>query len=73
MSTVVEIEDALRKLPFQDARTVAAWLDEYLEEQWDQQIEADIAAGKLDRLAAQAMAHYRAGRVKPLDEVLDHP
>jgi hypothetical protein len=72
MSTVAEIENALRELPVTDARVVASWLQEYLEEQWDRQIEADSAAGKLDHLAEQALAHYHAGRVKPLDEVIDH-
>ena len=73
MSTVTEIEEALKKLPVQDARAVAAWLQDYIEEQWDRQIERDVVAGKLDRLAEQAQRHYQAGRIKPLDEVIDHP
>lgn len=72
MSNVAEIENALRKLPVSDARTGADWLQDYLDEQWDRQIEQDIAGGKLDKLAEQALAHHRAGRVKPLDEVIDH-
>ena len=71
MSTVTEIENALRELPVPQARDVATWLQEYLDEKWDREIETDIAAGKLDKLADQALAHYRAGRVKPLDEVID--
>ena len=72
MSTVVEIESALRALPMQDARAVAHWLQEYLDQKWDQQMDADIAAGRLDKLAEQALDRYRAGQVKPLDEVIDH-
>jgi len=72
MSTITEIESALRALPLDDARTVAAWLQEYLDEQWDKQIDQDIDAGRLDKLADQALDHYRAGRVKPLDEIIDH-
>ncbi|MDO8543591.1 MAG: hypothetical protein Q7S40_24380 [Opitutaceae bacterium] len=72
MSTIVEIEDALKKLPVKEARTIATWLQSYLDERWDQEIERDIAAGKLDKLAEQALAHHRAGRTKPLDEVIDH-
>jgi len=34
----------------QDARAVADWLQDYLDEQWDKQIEADAANGRLDRL-----------------------
>ena len=72
MSTVAEIEKALKALPVQDARVVADWLEEYLEEQWDRQIARDAETGKLDKLKEQALAHYNAGRVKPLNELTDN-
>ena len=72
MSTVAEIENALRGLPLQDARVVADWLQEYLEDQWDRQIARDAELGKLDKLKDQAMTHYKAGRTKPLDELIDN-
>ena len=72
MSTVVEIESALKKLPVKKTRAVASWLQDYLDAQWDGQIDQDVAAGKLDKLAEQALAHRRAGRTKPFDEVVDH-
>ena len=72
MSTVAEIESALKKLPVKKAKAVASWLQDYLDAQWDRQIEQDIGAGRLDKLAEQAQAHYGAGRTKPLDEVIDH-
>ena len=71
MGTVTEIEDAIQKLPSEKAWEVAKWLQEYLDEQWDQQIEADVRSGKLDKLIAKARADFKAGRCKPLDEVLD--
>jgi hypothetical protein len=72
MSSVTEIEEALRALPVDQARSVADWLQDYLEDQWDRQIENDAAAGKLDKLAAKALEHHQAGRTKPLDEVIDN-
>ena len=72
MSTVAEIEDALRALPIDQARSVADWLQEYLEDQWDRQIARDAGSGKLDKLAAKALEHHKAGRTKPLDEVIDN-
>ena len=66
MSAVAEIEKALRTLSVEDARKIADWLQNYLDEKWDNQIDRDIAAGKLDKLADKAMQDYRAGRVKPL-------
>ena len=73
MSTVAEIEKALQTIPLDDARKVADWLQHYLDEKWDTQIDGDIDAGRLDKLADKAIEDYRAGRVKPLDEVIDQP
>jgi hypothetical protein len=71
MSTVVEIEKVLQTLPVEDARKIADWLQHYLDEKRDKQIDGDIAAGRLDKLADKAMQDYQAGRVKPLDEIID--
>jgi hypothetical protein len=71
MSTVAEIENALQTIPVDDAWKVADWLQEYLDEKWDKQIDGDLAAGRFASLADQALADYHAGRVKPLDEVAD--
>ena len=68
---MVEIEKALQTLPVEDARKIADWLQHYLDEKWDRQIDGDIAAGRLDKLAGKAMQDYHAGRVKPLDEIID--
>jgi hypothetical protein len=46
---VVEIEKALQT-PVEDAMKVAGWLQRYLDETWDKQIDNDIAAGRLDKL-----------------------
>jgi hypothetical protein len=65
MSTVAEIEKAIQKLTPQEIKAVADWLQEFREEMWDQQIEADAKAGKLDKLIAKAKAGYRAGKATP--------
>jgi hypothetical protein len=64
MSTVKEIESAIQKLTPQEIRAVADWLQEYREELWDQQIEADAKAGRLDKFIAKAKADYHAGKAK---------
>jgi hypothetical protein len=71
MSTVVEIEKALQKLPVEDARKVAGWLQHYLDETWDKQIDGDIADGRLEKLWEKAKTDIAAGRVKPLDEIIN--
>jgi len=44
---------------------VANWLLEYRETIWDEKIEADAYAGKLDPLIKRAKAGYRAGKATP--------
>jgi hypothetical protein len=65
MSTVEEIENAIEKLPLQERWSLHNWLSEQMADQWDSQIESDIKAGKLDQLAEEAIAEYRAGKTRP--------
>lgn len=65
-----EIQEAITRLSPVEQRQLAHWFEEALEQAWDSQIEADVAAGRLDQLIAGAEADIAAGRVKPLDEVL---
>lgn len=71
MSTVAEIKSAIKKLNPKQVRSIGDLVDELREEQWDRQIDADAKAGKLDKLAEKALADYRAGRCKPLDEIFN--
>ena len=66
MSTVKEIESAIAQLDPKDVQAVADWLQEYREELWDRQIEADAKAGRLDPLMEEAKQDYLAGRCTPL-------
>jgi len=70
VSTVSEIQEAITRLSAAEQRQLARWFEEALEDAWDDQIEEDIKAGRLNDLIAQAEADIAAGRVKPLDEVL---
>ncbi|MBM3838526.1 MAG: hypothetical protein FJ398_11285 [Verrucomicrobia bacterium] len=72
MSTVKEIEEAIEQLSTKEKWDLHNWLAEQMADEWDRQIEADAKAGKLDKLWAKAKADIAAGRVKPLDEFLDH-
>jgi cell division inhibitor SulA len=65
MSTVQEIEAAIRQLEPKKIHAVADWLMEYREELWDKQIAADAKAGKLDSLIMKAKADHRAGKATP--------
>lgn len=70
MTTRLEIESAIKQLPKGEVRNLAKWLQEYLDDMWDRQIETDLASGKLEHLIAQAEADIENGNVRDLDEVL---
>jgi hypothetical protein len=70
MANRLEVESAIKQLPEGEIRDLAKWLQEYLDEMWDRQIEADLALGKLDRLIAQAEEDIATNNVRDLDEVL---
>jgi hypothetical protein len=70
MTTLTEIEAAITQLPEQDARQLAEWLQGYLDEMWDRQIEQDLACGKLDSLIFKAEADIASNQVRDLDEIL---
>ncbi|MGQ0701137.1 MAG: hypothetical protein ACT4PZ_23205 [Panacagrimonas sp.] len=66
MTTVHAIEEAVQKLPTSQLAEFRRWFAQFDEAAWDKQIEADAAAGKLDALAAEALADYRNGKATEL-------
>jgi hypothetical protein len=70
MKTRLEIEAAIKELPTVEARKLAGWLNEYLNDNWDRQIQTDLATGKLDKFIAKVESDIEVGRVKDLDEII---
>ena len=66
MSTMRDIEQAIRELTPEELTRFRAWFAEYDAAQWDRQFERDVAAGKLDALADEALSDLRGGRCKDL-------
>jgi hypothetical protein len=66
MSTVEEITTAIAQLPSEQVAQIRAWLAEYEECLWDEQIAKDERQGRLDALADQALADIGRGRTLPL-------
>ena len=65
MSTIQEIEEAIANLPREDFLRLRERIQQQFEDQWDEQFEKDVAAGKLDQIGEQALAEHRAGRSTP--------
>ncbi len=66
MSTVQDIENAIRQLSPEDLAAFRAWFAEFDAAVWDRQLEADVAAGRLDQLAEEALKEFRDGRCTDL-------
>lgn len=54
MVTLNEIKAAIRKLPDNEVRELAAYLQAYVNDRWDRQLESDLESRKLDVLIAKA-------------------
>lgn len=70
MTTRLEVESAIKQLPESEVRNLAKWLQAYLDDAWDEQIESDIASGKLDHLIAQVETDIATNNVRDLNEFL---
>ena len=66
MSSVQEIQDAVRDLSAEDLAAFREWFAEFDAILWDRQMEADVEAGRLDKLADEALQDLREGRCTDL-------
>lgn len=62
MIKLEQIQSAIEKLAAEEIAKLREWLDELDERLFDEKIERDAKAGKLDKLADEARANLKAGR-----------
>jgi hypothetical protein len=66
MSILEDIEKAVAELPPDQLAQFRAWFEEFEAARFDERVGRDAKAGKLDQLADQAIADFRAGRTREL-------
>ena len=66
MSTIKEIETAVRKLSRDELSAFRSWFLEFDADAWDRQFEQDMQAGRLDALANEALGELHDGRCTDL-------
>ena len=66
MSKLEDIEAAVERLSPEEFEQFRAWFEELQARQWDEKIEHDIKAGKLDKHASKWRADYLAGKFTDL-------
>ena len=64
--SVQDLESAVTRLSQEELARFSQWFEEYVADQWDRQIEADILAGRFEAAGKRAKADYEAGRCTPL-------
>jgi hypothetical protein len=64
--TVPQLEAAVSSLKPDELAKFHQWYEEYIADAWDERIERDIKAGRLDHLVAEADREFEAGRCTPL-------
>lgn len=66
MTTVKEIKKAVEHLPPEGLSQFRKWFEAFEAAAWDQQVEADAKAGRLDMLVNEARSEYKTGDTSSL-------
>lgn len=69
MSSVKEIESAIRDLSSEEFWKLADWFDDLRSQAWDRQMDEDARAGKLDFLFDEAEREREAVLLKEWPEI----
>ncbi len=64
--SVDELETIVASLSPNDLSRFSEWFENFMADKWDQQIEQDIKAGRLDAAIRRADDHFDQGRCTPL-------
>ncbi len=63
---VQEIESAITQLPRNQVAELAAWFEQFHAQLWDNQLEQDARAGRLDSLLDETAQDLDSGRCESL-------
>jgi len=66
MSTLEQIEAAILTLPSDEFQRLKQWFFDLDYQHWDKQLEKDVADGKLEALAQEAIAEFKAGHYREI-------
>lgn len=66
MTELEKLEQRIQGLSPDELKRFRAWFAEFDARVWDEQIEADAKAGKLDKLVSEALSEYKSGKKREL-------
>jgi hypothetical protein len=62
MGKIENLEEQIRALSPEEFARFREWFAQFDAEVWDRQLETDVKAGKLDKLAERALRAHAAGQ-----------
>ena len=62
MGKIENLEQQVRALSAEELARFREWFAQFDAEAWDRQLEADVKAGKLDKLAERALRAHATGQ-----------
>ena len=66
MRKVEKLENEVQQLSPDELAAFRDWFRRYDSDEWDKEIERDVLAGKLDKLAEEAIAVHKAGKTREI-------
>ena len=66
MATIQEIKSAIGALPHEDYIQLLGWIHNMDWSEWDKQLEDDVASGKLDSFAKEALEAKKSFKLQEL-------
>lgn len=66
MSNLEQIEAAILTLPSDEFQRLKQWFFDLDYQRWDGKLEKDVAQGKLEALAQEAIADFEAGHYRQI-------
>lgn len=66
MTKLDKSEKEVRGLDRKELAVFRNWFQDFDAEEWDRQIEMDVASGRLEALAEQALQEHKAGKTQEI-------
>jgi len=66
MTKIEALEREIQKLTREELAAFREWFVEYDWQAWERELEQDVAAGKLDKLSAEALEELKHGKTKEI-------
>ena len=66
MKKLEKLENEIQQLSPDELAVFREWFQRYDSDEWDKEIERDVSAGRLDKLADEATAAHKAGRTREI-------